>query len=295
MTPGVRVEHISYERTNRLADAGRGVRGDTTLTAVIPGVGASVGLADRAVLFAGIHRGFAPPRVEDVISNTGGVADLDAELSWNSEVGVRTHLTPGTHLAATWFRMAYSNQIVPASLAGGVGAALTNGGRTLHQGFEASWRTDASPDRGWLRGAYTRVAYSYVPVAEFRGTRLSAIRGFETVDVSRNRLPYAPEHVGTATLGYAYSTRVDAFVEFVATSEQFGDDLNTVQGSADGQRGLIAGVQTWNAGVNVRVPAGLTLFGAVYNAADRTYIADRSRGIVPGPPRRVQFGIKAQF
>ncbi len=295
VTPGVRVEHIAFERTNRLADRGRGVTGDTTLTTVIPGVGASVRLADRAVLFAGLHRGFAPPRVEDVISNTGGLADLDAELSWNSEVGVRTHPVTGMRLDATWFRMAYSNQIVPASLAGGVGAALTNGGRTLHQGFEMSGRADASPGKGWLRGAYARIAYSYIPVAEFRGTRLSAIRGFETVDVSGNRLPYAPAHVGTATLGYAHSTRVDAFVELVATSEQFGDDLNTIQGTADGQRGRIAGVQTWNAGINVRAPAGLTLFGAVYNAADRTYIADRSRGIVPGPPRRLQFGIKARF
>jgi len=295
LAPGIRVEHIAFERTNRLGDGGHGVAGNTTLTTAIPGVGGAVNIADRAVLFAGIHRGFAPPRVEDVISNAGGLTELEAELSWNSEIGVRARLRDGVRIDATWFRMAYANQVVPASLAGGVGAALTNGGRTRHEGFEVSARADALPGHAWTSGAYARVAYSYVPVAAFRGMRFSAIRGFETVSVTGNRLPYAPAHVGSARFGYAYSTRADAFVELVATSEQFADDLNTVTSTPDGQRGLIPTVHTWNAGLNVRLPARLTLFGVIYNVADRTYISDRSRGILPGPPRRVQVGVKVQF
>ena len=295
ITPGVRVEHIAFERTDRLGAGGRGISADTTLTTVIPGIGASVNLDDRAVIFGGVHRGFAPPRVEDVISNTGGLTDLDAELSWNSEIGVRTRPADGLRLDATWFRMAYSNQIVAASLAGGVGATLTNGGRTLHEGFEVSARLDPPLHHPWWTGAYARVAYTYLPVARFTGTRFSAIRGFETVSVSGNRLPYAPEHLGTATIGFAPTSRLDAFVELVATSKQFADDLNTVPGTLDGQRGLIPAVHTWNAGINARVAAGLTLFGVVYNGSDRIYIADRSRGILPGPPRRVHVGVKVYF
>ncbi len=294
-TPGVRVEHLMFERTNRLANAGRGVSGETTVTEVIPGLGASVRLHERAVFFAGIHRGFAPPRVEDVISNTGGLVDLNAELSWNSEVGVRSRVGSTGRLDATVFRMAYSNQIVPASLAGGAGAVLTNGGRTLHQGFEVSGRVDAAPDQGWLRGFYGRGSYTYLPNAAFTGTRFSAIKGFESVSVSGNRLPYAPRHFGSASVGYAYSTRVDGFVELVSTSRQFGDDLNTIPGTADGQRGLIPSTATWNAGLNVRLPGRVTLFATIHNAADRTYIADRTRGIVPGPPRRLQAGLKVHF
>ena len=294
--PGVRVEHVEFARTNRLANEGRGASGSTSLTTVIPGVGVSARLGDDAVAFAGIHRGFAPPRVEDIISNTGGLVDLDAELSWNSEIGIRTRAPGGARLDAAWFRMAYSNQIVPASLAGGAGAALTNGGRTLHQGLEIAVRRDpAGAAAAAYGGIHGRLAYSYIPVAEFQGTRSSAIRGFESISVSGNRLPYAPEHVASAMLGYSHRARVDAFVELVATSKQFTDDLNSVAGSADGQRGLIAAAATWNAGLNVRLPAGLTAFAVVYNAADRTYIADRTRGIVPGPPRRAMVGVKAQF
>jgi Fe(3+) dicitrate transport protein len=36
---------------------------------------------ESLTLFASVHRGFAPPRVEDVIGNTGNVVDLDPEYS----------------------------------------------------------------------------------------------------------------------------------------------------------------------------------------------------------------------
>jgi Fe(3+) dicitrate transport protein len=77
VTPGVRLEHVRYERTNRLANSGAGVTGETDLTRVIPGIGVSRTTGEQVTLFAGVHRGFAPPRTEDIISNTGGVIDLD--------------------------------------------------------------------------------------------------------------------------------------------------------------------------------------------------------------------------
>ena len=60
----------------------------------IPGIGVSHTSGERITLFAGAHRGFAPPRTEDVISNTGGVIDLDPELSWNYEAGFRSWVEP---------------------------------------------------------------------------------------------------------------------------------------------------------------------------------------------------------
>ena len=38
-----------------------------------------------------------------------------------------------------------------------------------------------------------------------------------------------------------------------------------------------------------------TFFVTVKNLTDRLYIADRSRGILPGPPRLVQTGLKFNF
>lgn len=293
VTPGVRVEHVQYERTNRLGNAGAGVSGSTDLTQVVPGLGVSRTFGKSLTLFAGIHRGFAPPRTEDVIDNaTGGVVDLDAELSWNSEFGVRWRARPGFDLEATAFRMDYENQVVQASVAGGAGATLTNGGETLHEGLEASlradtWRIGSSP-----HGLFLRAAYTWLPVAEFRGERFS----LSGVPVSGNRLPYAPEHTFTAGIGYEHTAGLTLIVEAVSVGSQFADDLNTRAPSADGQRGLIASYTIWNATVEYDVPAlKSAFFVTARNLEDETYIVDRTRGILPGNPRLIRAGFRVKL
>jgi Fe(3+) dicitrate transport protein len=293
VTPGLRIEHVEYERTNRLANAGAGVTGDTDLTRLIPGVGVSHTTGEQVTLFAGLHRGFAPPRTEDVISNTGGVIDLDPELSWNYEAGIRSALRPGVGIDGTFFTMDYENQIVPASLAGGVGATLTNGGATLHQGLELRAQIDSAPMTGSSHDVYLRLAYTFLPVAEFSGPRFSNIPGFASVSVSQNRLPYAPEQTAVIGVGYSHSA-FDARLEAVRTSEQFTDDLDTVAPTADGQRGLIEGSTIWNTAVNYTVRR-TTLFLTVKNLFDELYIVDRTRGILPGSPRLVQAGVRLAF
>jgi Fe(3+) dicitrate transport protein len=293
ITPGLRLEHVQYERTNRLANTGAGVTGDTELTRFIPGFGVSHTTGELVTLFGGVHRGFAPPRTEDVISNAGGVIDLDPELSWNYEAGVRSALRPGISVDATFFRMDYENQIVPASLAGGVGATLTNGGATLHQGLELRAQVDSAPITNSAHDVYFRFSYTYQPVAEFTGARFSNIATFGNVSVSGNRLPYAPEQTAVVGVGYSYSA-FDARLEAVRTGEQFTDDLNTVATTADGQRGLIDGSTVWNAAVNYTVGRS-TLFFSLKNLFDELYVVDRTRGILPGAPRLVHAGVRVGF
>jgi Fe(3+) dicitrate transport protein len=294
ITPGVRLEHIRFERTNRLGPDGTRLTGDTDLTQLVPGIGVSHTQGERITWFGGIHRGFAPPRTEDVVTNLGGVVDLDPELSWNYELGVRSTIRSGLQLDATLFRMDYENQIVPATLAGGVGATLTNGGETLHQGLELTGRVDSAPLLRSMHNVYFRVGYTYLPTAKFTGVRLSGVSGFGTVNISGNRIPYAPEQLMTFGVGYANPLGVDVHLEAVHTSDQFGDDLNTVTPTPDGQRGLIPGATSWNAAVNYRLTRA-TLFVTVKNVLDDLFIVDRSRGILPGSPRLVQAGVKVGF
>ncbi|MBL8114408.1 MAG: TonB-dependent receptor, partial [Acidobacteria bacterium] len=265
VTPGIRLERIRYERTNRLAHAGAGVTGSTRVNAFVPGLGLAYQAAEGLTLFAGIHRGFAPPRTEDIIDNTtGGVVELDPELSWNTELGARATLAHGVSLGLTFFRMDYENQVVPASVAGGAGATLTNGGETLHQGLELSARVDVAPLLGTVHDVYLRGAFTWLPTAEFRGTRTSSLPGAGGVSVSGNRLPYAPEALLTAALGYAHPAGPYVQVESVHQSAQFGDDLNSRTPSADGQRGLIPSSTTWNASAGVKLARpGLDLFVTV--------------------------------
>ena len=308
--PGARFEHIDYERLNRLS----GAKGKTSLDAVIPGLGVIYELSPSAVLYSGVHKGFAPPRVEDIISNTtGATVDLAEEESINWELGVRGTVIPGVYGDLGLFWMDFSNQIIPASVAGGVGATLTSAGETVHEGAELLLRASAR-DAGWLGLAngkddvQFRLAATWLWSAEFAGTRFSTVPGSNCsgivppipgptcVLVTGNRLPYAPEFIASAAIGYNWQGLVYAEVEAQYTGEMFADDLETVVSTADGQRGLIGDVLLWNATVNVDIPdTSLTVYATVKNLTDEVYIADRTRGIIPGSPRLVQAGVAVKF
>jgi len=308
-TAGVRLERIEYQRTNRLAAGGAGVTGNTTVTEVIPGFGLAYSGLKNTTIFAGIHRGFAPPRVEDVVTNAGGIVDLDSELSWNMEFGIRTRPVSGIEIAATFFRNDYENQIVAASIAGGT--AFTNGGETLQQGFEFTGQLDSGTIFRSPHNFYIRTAYTYLPIAEFRGNRQSSVTtasilqqycpserrvSLTSCSITGYRLPYAPESQLTSSLGYSHPIGIDAFIENVFLGRQFGDDLNAVNPTANGQLGAITSQTYWNATVNYKVEKWkTTFFVTAKNIFDRTFIVDRSRGILPSAPRLVQGGLKLNF
>ncbi|MDX2234509.1 MAG: TonB-dependent receptor [Hyphomonadaceae bacterium] len=294
VSPGVRIESIDYERVNRL----NGARGETDLTEVIPGLGLTFDLRDDLVLYAGVHRGFAPPRVEDIVTNAGGVVELDAEESVNYEAGLRGEPLPGLDVDVTAFLMDFENQIVPASVAGGAGATLTSAGETRHAGAEAS-ASGSLKSLGLLDAGYDvyfRTALTWVAEADYEGRRFSNIPGFAAVSVSGNRLPYAPEWIASAAVGYERGDWLGLQAEVQHTGEMFTDDLNTVAPSANGQRGLIKNATIWNLAANISPDAGRTTFYAtVKNVFDEVYIVDRARGILPGAPQLVQAGVRVAF
>jgi Fe(3+) dicitrate transport protein len=287
------VERVHYQRWNRLNNT----RGETSITQVIPGAGVSFQPVSGVGIFTGIHRGFAPPRTEDIVSNSNGQSlDLDPELSWNYEAGTRARLSRKFNVEATYFRMAFSNQVIPASVAGGVGAVLTNGGRTLHRGFEFTGQWEERNLAGSRHHVSFRVAYTYLPVAHFEGTRFSAVPGFTGVRVTGNRLPYAPRQMWQGAMNWSHAAGWNLLMEAVGVGGQFSDDLNTRGGTPDGQRGGIPSNVIWNGTVNYPLEAlRSTLFVTTKNALDRLYIADRSRGILPGSPRLVQAGVRWSF
>src|SRR5690606_27054392 len=236
VTPGVRIEKIDYERSNLLFNGGVGVTGKTAVTEVIPGFGVAYSGLKNTTLFAGVHRGFAPPRVEDVVTDSGGVRDLDSELSWNYEAGIRSRPLRGIELAGAFFRNDYENQIVAASIASGV--QFTNGGQTLQQGLEFSGSLDTGAIFGSEHNFYVRAAYTYLPIAEFRGDRLSTITSSGTLNIycpparrlsstgcviTGNRLLYTPENQITSSVGYSHPVGFDGFIENVFLGRQFGD------------------------------------------------------------------------
>jgi Fe(3+) dicitrate transport protein len=95
-------------------------------------------------------------------------------------------------------------------------------------------------------------------------------------------------------MGYRHPRGITAQLEVSHVSEQFADDLNSVEPSADGQRGRLPAYTVWNAVVSGAV-GRLTVFATAKNLFDTLYLADRSRGMIPGPPRLVQLGVTTRF
>jgi len=51
----------------------------------------------------------------------------------------------------------------------------------------------------------------------------------------------------------------------------------------------------WNAALNYRFDKALSAFVTGKNLLDKTYVVDRTRGILVGMPRLIQIGVKYTF
>lgn len=281
ITPIVRHERIEADRTNRLT----GDSGSTRIAETTPGIGLTWNPVRSLTVFASVHEGFAPPRVEDLIGTTGTVTEVDPEKSVNVELGLRSRPADGVFVQAAYFRADFDNLIAVGSIAGG--STPLSQGKALFEGLELA----AEVDRG--RGLYGRIAYTWLPTAEQTEAFRSVATG-TVVGVTGNRQPYAPEHTLTAAVGYATGP-VRAEIEAQYVGRQYSDFANTVVPTADGQRGEIDDYTVWNAALNYRMSEAWSGFLTVKNLADTTYIVDRTRGIQVGMPRLVQAGMKYAF
>lgn len=290
ITPILRYEHIENKRFNAMpaGASGAGTTGTATTDAWIPGIGLSYNPNESFTMFAGVHKGFAPPRTEDLINGTGGYVDVDPEKSVNYELGFRANPTRGLNMAVTAFHNDFSNLIAVGSIAGG-STPLSQGEATF-TGVELSGQYDFDS------GFYSTVAYTWLPVAK-QDTPFVSVANNTVTGGSKagNRQPYAPEHTLTAALGYKMG-RLNTQVEGVYVDQQYADFAQTMAVSVDGQKGVIPSYTIWNATINYRhEPIKTTFFVTGKNLLDNDYVVDRTRGILTGMPRLVQFGARYDF
>lgn len=278
-TLGLRIETYEQRRTNELT----GISGKSRNTEVMPGLGLTWQVVPQAQLFAGAYKGFSPAMVATAISGAGVDQQLDAERSTNFEIGVRGAANRFTY-EATAFQMDFSNQIVPQSESGGVGATVTNAGETMHRGLEGALGFDIGA--GWSLGANA----TYIPTAKYNSTKI--VGG---IDRNGNRLPYAPELTTNLALNYK-TGGLKTSLSANHVSRQFVDAENTIVESADGRRGEIPKYTTLNLNAHYDISKQLSVFGTVRNLLDKKYIASRNPdGIFPGVERNFEVGMSYKF
>ncbi|HUF66140.1 MAG TPA: TonB-dependent receptor [Gemmatimonadaceae bacterium] len=322
VTPGVRVERFTYDRNilrtrvrrqsmegGSRAPEDVGVGGGDGLTELIPGIGTAWTPSGLVSVFAGVHRGFAPPRVKDALVYADPrlapgeqvpqlqTLHLDAERSVNYELGARLFPLPYLSLEATGFLLDFTNQIIAPSLSAGAVAdvQLANQGATRHRGAEAAIMLDIGKAMEQPFGLVARVAATHVN-AVFSRDRFMR-HGGDTVNVKGNRLPYAPRFTSSGSLTFMGAHGLELRTDFTYVSEQFADNFETRAASATGLVGAIPAHTVWDASARARLPYfGATVTGTVKNLFGVSYVASRRpEGIKPGLPRTAFVGLDVTF
>jgi Fe(3+) dicitrate transport protein len=268
VTPGVRVEHARYQRT---VDVAPGLpapaEGGSGTTAFIPGIGVTAGVPE-AHAFAGMHVGFAPPRITTAISEQGQTEELDAERSTNWEVGVRTRPAAWQRAEATFFLQRFVNQIVPQTTPGGT-TELVNGGATRSLGAELA--------------AITELGRAFdVPHAFDLGVRAGVLRAtFEEGPLEGHVLPYAPPYTVSATADVDFDFGFGFGAAVTRVAAHFADDESTLLPDATGRVGEIPGYTLLDVSARYRdETTGLGSSVNIKNVLDQPFvIARRPEGI----------------
>jgi Fe(3+) dicitrate transport protein len=321
-TAGLRSELIGYEREiRRMSFKDTLIVAQSSVFEIIPGAGFNYNFNDGLGLFAGIHRGFAPPRTKDAISNEGMDLQLEAEKSWNTELGIRGNLQ-FIEFEFTAFHMDFSNQVIPVSeSSGGAGTGYINGGATVHSGFETSMLLpfDFLLPEGWNAGLMWNATFVR---AEFSGDRYVLFkRSLNTehenvyVNVKGNKTPYSPSVSVSGAIQAVTPWGIGLRISANYVGSQFTDVLNTVnvydwiatdeqdlnynyvQATANGRIGkldpyLITNLNVWYD----HSSSGLGFNVGIKNLTNERYIASRRpQGIRVGLPRFISAGITFDF
>lgn len=304
VTPGIRYE--SYRQRNTIsqdefAPVDPPVRSSQRNTEWLPGLGVTWFGLPGTTIFAGVHRGIAPPRPDaNLPPGDPELRKVDPELSTNVEIGVRSSPRRGLQLEATLFQIDFKNQILPG-YAVGLAQTFANAGRTLNRGVELGGRADFGTLAGMSHNVYLAGSLTHLATARFDSDLLSPDFGDadETtnfVNVRGNRLPYAPRNLLAAQLGFEHAMGWSAQLGLTHVGAQYSDAVNSVTPAADGQSGRIPAYTLVNLSANLPLKAqGLTLYASVTNLADRKYLVSRVNGAFAGAPRQMFVGAKLRF
>jgi Fe(3+) dicitrate transport protein len=235
--PGVRMEHVSVQFTDRATDEVT----SSTDVAVLPGLGLHYQAAPDWGVFAGVHRGFSPVA-------PGQPASVKPEFSVAYEVGGRYgNLTDDTVAEVVGFFNDYSNMTSECAFSRGctdeqVGNQF-NAGEVDVYGAEVLLRHAFDLSNGWE--IPVSVVYT-LSQSRFRNAFTSSDPQLGEVEVG-DHLPYLPQHQGRVEVGLdAGIWRASVAASFVGkTLEQAGSYSDEPQTDRQALLDMFVGVQPW--------------------------------------------------
>ncbi|MDP2870103.1 TonB-dependent receptor domain-containing protein [Methyloversatilis sp.] len=293
ITPGVRYEDLKIKTDVRRAEGQPQDNPESFLnnnqSKVLPGFGIAWNGIQNTTVFAGVHKGFAPPRPDrDIVApggaNTANVNKTRPEESTNWELGLRSSYFKGISLQSTLFYTDFDQIVIEDN------GRFFNGGKSEQTGLEVAGRIDFGQLYNSTHNIYLTGSWTNLFSAKFKRDVA------EENIVSGNRLPYAPKHLLSVAVGYQNPHGFDARLGADRVSEQFADGENTRVENLTGQEGTIPSYTVFNATMNFRPQGSKTsYFLSAYNLTDREYLVSRVDGKFAGRARQVIAGIRYAF
>jgi Fe(3+) dicitrate transport protein len=318
LSPGMRLEVFNQSVTDRL-DGNR--TSDQTNVVPLPGLGFNLDLGQYGLgpnvgngqfnLFGGVHRGYTPPsRATFRILGRGtptnapdgeGPFDLQAEKSWNSELGIRGTSGAGQFQFTGFY-------LYVEDLVGGKTRFKQNLGLVQSYGLEAQTTLDGGAFASVL--PTLDVSYTFLQTEVVEGEVPDAI-GSGDVDISGNELTAAPNHTATVGLSKTFSDLGLTLRSSMQYRGEFYTDLQNLEFTTDrGDTGPVPSHTVFDVGATYRYSDDLRFNLTAKNVTDNVYIGSRlhsnprdkgpssdggSTGIFPGPRRQINLSVQYDF
>ena len=301
--PGLRFEIFEQERVDRLNGS---LYQDKTLYVLLPGIGFSKNIFGLQ-MFGGIHRGFTPPssgalKILSFGSNSKNSGlDLEAEKSWNKELGLRGDISI-INFEASAFHIGIENLV-----AAGRGTAFKNLGKVNSVGLELNALLSLSKSLKILPDFH--LSYTYLKTAVVDGRIISNVSGKvgSEVSIKDKELPYAPRHTLTTGISGNYFNSFSFRLDFRYVSKVYTDFENIEVEDNLGISGPISAYTFINLSADYQINSNYRLYFSGKIITDQVYIGSRlhsnpgqpqahlSSGILPGPRRQINIGFEYLF
>ena len=286
ISPGIRLENIESNRldygNNDVVRSGVKLKErSNSVIAILPGFGVSYVLGKSNVLFAGVHKGFAPP---------GSKEGALPEESINYEIGMR-YEKRYFDLEAVLFLNTYSNLLgsdLSASSGSGTGD-LFNGGKARTRGLELSADYDILAARSSKYSLPFSMNYTFTR-ATFESSFDSEFGAWGNVEVG-DFFPYLAVNKLNFSLQFA------AQMLSIGLHATYSDGMRTSAGQEELKMVESTDAYTLlDISCEYKIKQYLSLFSSCTNLLDNTYIASgRPAGYRPGAPRMINVGVKLRL
>ena len=303
LRPGVRFEVFEQERVDRLQGS---IYQDKTITVALPGFGFSAPLLGMN-FFGGIHRGFTPPSSGALKILNFGMGDkstsldLDAEKSWNKELGLRGNFS-FLDFELSGFHIGIENLV-----AAGRGTAFNNLGKVNSMGIELVANLSTSKSISFLPDFHITYALLSTEIIEGKiRSNVSGSAGSE-VSIAGKELPYAPRHTLTAGFSANYFQALSIRLDLRYVDKVYTDFENIQEEDNVGVSGSVPSYYFFNLSADYQINEKMRILLTGKNITDEIYIGSRlhsnpgqkqaniSSGILPGPRKQINIGLEYLF